>query len=599
MIVFSLHGLVRPSAPTRLLVLRRVLSRFPALLLFLMVLFGFSPLSAASTEFSSLQPAEHAPPIEELKARRLEALDSLLQKIINQRREINKLTRTLNKTATEQEREQIAQQAARLREELAEQDDTFMQLLTGMSLSVYTQSPPREESNFLQELQAIFTPLVNALKDMTERSRKIEQLRGEIAAIRKLEERIEGGLRSIDALEPGKEFPALGKALKKARESIDSRLKELREDRLIKEEQLANLRQADEGLGTTLRRFFQDVFGSHVTNFLLTLFVVALSYLGIRYAYRKVLYLPHVSGLFNSVHWVRIVDASANLVTFLFALLLGLFVLYVRNDWIVLGLMALFALGFLWSIKDNLPTQMVNGQLLMNIGAVRQGERVVRNGVPWEVQPIGYFTYLVNPALEGGKVRIPLDELGRLSSRPFSRNDRWFPTAKHDWVLLDDGVYGQVVLQTPEMVVVRLYSASEKSYTTADYLALSPQNLSRGFGVFMTFGLDYAHQEQVTATVPRILERELREGLAKAALAERLEDLFVEFSAAGTSSLDVAVYARFPGELAESYYRIRRLLSRLLVESCTAHGWTIPFTQITVHGAGADEAARRGLETTG
>jgi small-conductance mechanosensitive channel len=61
--------------------------------------------------------------------------------------------------------------------------------------------------------------------------------------------------------------------------------------------------------------------------------------------------------------------------------------------------------------------------------------------------------------------------------------------------------------------------------------------------------------------------------------------VLVEFDHAGASSLDVAIFALFSGEAAPSYYKMRRLLNRLAVEACNRHGWTIPFTQLTVHQA--------------
>ena len=68
-------------------------------------------------------------------------------------------------------------------------------------------------------------------------------------------------------------------------------------------------------------------------------------------------------------------------------------------------------------------------------------------------------------------------------------------------------------------------------------------------------------------------------------MGERVRDILVEFSTAAASSLDFLVYVTLDASVAASFGRVRRLIQRGCVETCEREGWSIPFTQLTVHQA--------------
>jgi small-conductance mechanosensitive channel len=82
----------------------------------------------------------------------------------------------------------------------------------------------------------------------------------------------------------------------------------------------------------------------------------------------------------------------------------------------------------------------------------------------------------------------------------------------------------------------------------------------------------------------------MREALAEA-LPELLETkaqlkaLSVIFESAGASSLDYRIEVQLDGSAAPQTEVIRAGVQRILVDACNRHGWTIPFTQITLHQA--------------
>jgi hypothetical protein len=228
----------------------------------------------------------------------------------------------------------------------------------------------------------------------------------------------------------------------------------------------------------------------------------------------------------------------------------------------------------------------MEAKLMLNLGSVREGERLFYNGLPWRVETLGFHAMLVNPLLQGGTLRIPVRALVDHYSRVFDEHEPWFPGRVGDHVFLDDKTFGRILHQNPESV--QLEAGGVKTYPVAAFLAQNPRNITlQGYGLAVTFGIDYAHQQQATTEIRVRLERELTAALAQSAAAQFMTSFALEFKEAGTSSLDFIAMAGFTGAAAEHYFAFQRLLQRLVVDACNAHGLVIPFNQITVHMAEA------------
>jgi hypothetical protein len=89
-------------------------------------------------------------------------------------------------------------------------------------------------------------------------------------------------------------------------------------------------------------------------------------------------------------------------------------------------------------------------------------------------------------------------------------------------------------------------------------------------------------------TIPDQLRDFIEQRVAESEYAGKLLNLRVEFERANTSSLDLVVIADFDGSLADLYNRLRRTLQGWCVQACTTYDWEIPFTQLTLHRAGAE-----------
>lgn len=329
----------------------------------------------------------------------------------------------------------------------------------------------------------------------------------------------------------------------------------------------------------------QDFFRSRGAHLLIAFFIAGVVMFLIRLAYKTVMKLSPKKVNRGENFTGRLIHLGYIILSTIGAVLAFIIVLYLANDWLLLAIALLFLFGIAWTGKHTLPRFFEQSKMMLNLGSVRYGERLIYQGIPWEVQKINFYTSLKNPALEGGLIRLPMRDLTPLHSRPTGPRELWFPCRDDDWVILSDGTFGKVLQQTPDYVHLVKLGGSRKVIPTADFLALHPENISKNFRITVTFGIDYNHQDIAIDRVPPILESTVQRALLEKVDKEQLYSLKVFFTSASASSLDYRIVADFSGELAPRMNALRDHIQATCVEACNKNGWVIPFTQITVHEA--------------
>jgi hypothetical protein len=283
---------------------------------------------------------------------------------------------------------------------------------------------------------------------------------------------------------------------------------------------------------------------------------------------------------------IRLLDLVHRIITVILAIMGPMVVFYLVEDWVLFSLGILLLLGIGLTLRHALPRYWQQIQLFLNVGSVREGERIDLDGLPWRVRQINIFSLLENPTA-GLSQRVRIDDLVELKSRPVKRDDPWFPCKSGDWVKLNDGMRGKVTGISQELVELIERGGAHCTYRTTDFLALSPNNLSRNFRLRETIGISYDLQRESVAAIPDTLKGHIERRAAEEGYADRLHNLRVDFEKANASSLDIVVIADFDGALADLYGRLQRTLQRWCVEACNEFGWEIPFTQLTLHQAEA------------
>jgi hypothetical protein len=151
-------------------------------------------------------------------------------------------------------------------------------------------------------------------------------------------------------------------------------------------------------------------------------------------------FIPGYNSKYRPFH-ARLLSLLSRIFAFVMVFLVLIFVFYMVEDWVLLSLTIIFIMGLGWAAKHTLPQFWHQSRLMLNIGSIREGERMIYNGVPWFVKNINVFSELENPYLEV-KLRLPIEELLGKTSRPFNKHEPWFPCKRNDWVILADGTRG-------------------------------------------------------------------------------------------------------------------------------------------------------------
>ncbi len=512
----------------------------------------------------------------------LETLRNLVTLQANLRRDVDALNKQIAKTHTETQRQALQKELNGLQDDLNATTRNLENVSAGVDLSTL-RAQEETRFDFQQELFGLLKPAIDEMKDMTARIRKKSDLKEKIAYYSERLEIVEAALANVQKLQGQAEsdsvkasLASLAKSWEKSRAFMQS---ELQSSQLQLDELLASEASITEASQSYLKSFFQRR-GLYLTEALLVvLFVILLS----RLSHEAM--LRHVPG-FRARHRsfrTRLMELLHRIFTMLLVILGPMLVFYLVEDWVLFSLSLLLLIGIAWTLRQTLPRYWNQIQLFLNIGSVREGERIQMEGLPWLVEQINVYCTLVNPTANISQ-RVPIDELVDLKSRPCRPEEPWFPCKRDDWVLLSDGARGKVVGISHELVQMVQRGGAMATYQTADFLAASPLNLSTNFRLKETLGISYALQRESTSEIPQRLQAYIQQRVEQEGLGEKLLNLRVEFALANSSSLDITVIADFTGELADLYNRLRRAIQRWCVDACTEYGWEIPFPQMTLSG---------------
>ncbi len=541
-----------------------------------------SSTALLASSFLAIAPAQASPdtPATPTTAQQEPLLDVLAA--LQRRRDELAAAEQERSTITDEERRAAANaKVTELESQVLELERRFDALASGVDGSAFVKTTP-DDTTLAQELETVLLPLVQKLKAATKEPREIEHLKQE--ETRAIENRDLAKLamdRLAQRMRETRSEP-LQAELRSRIETWRSRYQEndqtARVARLEYDRRLENQRPFLEVAGEAADDFFQ----TRGLNLLLAAGAFVAALISLRMVGRA---LRRVTRRKRQSVYRRALEVLWNTITVLAAFLAMMAVLYFANDWLVLLLVLIFLGGLGWASIQLLPKMFEQVRVLLNLGGIREGERMLWEGVPYQIAHLGMYTQLENPDLSSGVLRIPIRDLIDKHSRPIAAGERWFPCRAGDWVLLADDTRARVEIQTPEFIQLRLPGGGPKTYATPDFLALAPKNLSGGFRIELVFGVDYSHQAICTTEIPKAMLARLRRDLPGVVPESATKSLTVEFMAAAASSLDYEIQADFDGSVAELYERIQFSLSRILVDACNEHGWVIPFQQLTVHRA--------------
>lgn len=517
--------------------------------------------------------------------RALVALKGVAEPLAVALADLSRLRAELDQAATDEARRGIQMRIDSENERIRQLRRNFRDILGGAEAAEYDGAAVATEVDLREQIGELIQPIVGELREASARPRELDALRKSLARWTERQRKADVIVERITTIRAATTEPPLISELESARRLWAARQAEAASQISVIQDQIEARERLQQPLWSTLSGVLSDFFRNRGLNLLLAIVAGVAAYILFNrgYAWARRYSPMHRSGKGNLGS--RISDVVAVIFASLAAILAVLVVFYARGDWLLLTLFALLLFGILWAGKTSLPPYLDQIRLILNLGAVRENERILLHGLPWRVDCIGFFTTLKNPSLQGGCLRIPIKDIMDMTSRQADPAEPWFPTQEGDWAVLADGTYGKIITQTPEQVVVLRLGSSLKTYPTADFLEQAPESLARGFRVSCTFGIDYRHQADAAASIPEILQRAIHSALISDHGHEAVRSVKVEFDDAAASSLNYRILADFDGSLGSRYQALRRQILTICLETCNREGWVIPFTQITLHQA--------------
>ncbi len=513
----------------------------------------------------------------------LTALLNLVSIRENIEKDIASLSKEVAKAESETLKASLQQRLTKLEAERSVTEENFETLSAGVDLTSLRRQE-EEQFDLKQELFSLLKPAIDEMKDMTSKVRQKSELKEKIAYYEERLKILDDSLQNIDLLRRKSDSKKLKGALDKLAQEWRKRhafmTSEHESARLQLDELLATEVSITDASQNYLKQFFQRRGLYLIVALLVVIAVIVLSRTSNQVMRRL---LPGFKKRHRSFR-IRLLELIHRVVTGMLIIIGPMVVFYVVEDWVLFSLSILLLLGFAWGLRQALPRYWHQIQLFLNVGSVRESERIHLDGIPWRVEQINIYSTLVNP-VAGISQRVPINDLVDLKSRPCNPDEPWFPCKKGDWVILSDGVRGRVSGISPELVQLVERGGAQLTYQTASFLAASPRNLATNFRLKEIIGISYALQEKSTETIPQLLQERIRQRIEEEGYGEQLLNLRVEFAQANSSSLDIAVIADFSGELGDLYNRLRRAIQRWCVDACTENGWEIPFPQVTLSGA--------------
>jgi len=445
---------------------------------------------------------------------------------------------------------------------------------TAANADIFVEEDNSEQNRDLsKDVQEVLSPIVKSFRRMSARPRLIEKLRDQLSIIDEKVRKIDEGLVNIKDVESVPQATEVKTLLNESRKRITDFRRELTTERRNIQKRLDDELSNNKGFWQAGGEIFEDFFSNKGKNILISLFVVA----GIF----GLLLLIKVKILRPILRLEKLLTVSKPIMAFygvfagIISVIAGLLCLFLLNDWLLFTIAIVVISAVLWAFKHLVLNFVGAIRVILDMGTVREGQRIELNGCSWLVRKVGIRTHLVNEALEGGSLYVSISKLKDLVSRPVVKGEPWFPTKTEDYVLLNDGTYGKVVIQTLEQVVVLVEGVTRKFYSLSDFIYAKPLNLSDGFVLSNIVSIGYEHQKKIFDIV-EIFKEELKQKLSK-------NKLTVEFTEAGSDSLNILVMATYDGSRANNYLGLGRELNSYIVDICNRNKLNIPFKQLTVH----------------
>ncbi len=503
-----------------------------------------------------------------------------LQDLQIKREELNKEI----KTETEEDhRLELEENLKRINAQIREYTELFEKIsLGGIDIARF-ETPAKqvvqqtEDYNWQKELIQIAQPVFAEMKKITDAPRKRDLLRLEQKEIDARLDQLNKGIVTFDAIQKT-DLPANAqKSLQSIQENWSSLHKELERERRLTELKLDELTTKED----FLTRLTKGTWGFIKGRGLLLLITIASASILLYGFNRLLVLLESREKNIISIRW-RIFILLYQVITILIIATITLAILYSSGDMVLFGVAILIILAFLVSSRNSIPKYFMKMRIFLNMGQAREGERVLYNDLPWRINRINLYTvYLVNPLLENGTMRLTIDHLNNMISRPIKMDETWFPTIVNDVVILPNGNTYKVQRQTPEYVYL-IASGTEVIYPSKDFMKDKITNITYGYSTSTEFSININSLQKGVDEAIEILHANLTQFIAdkQPDAYKAMKSLTVDFSRLNDNGNAIFMISASMGSFATDYRSsLLRTIQKGCLQTAKENNWEI--TSIT------------------
>jgi len=547
----------------------------------------FAHAQQSKTDAAKLAAQEKIQVENDAQQQMVKSLLSLSETLISRKQQLTDLDKELAQAKKDADKLPLQSQIDGLSAEIIQVEQEIDLVVLGLQSRQYKKDGVEQEPvDIRQEIAQVFEPIILSLERATEPARRMEELR-QLSG--QAETRIAIAQTTLDSINGFRDaeanYPAdVKERLDNHHELWQNRLQEAKDLDVALAEQLAATRRAQ---GNSLKQFSQD-FGSFILNrgaSLLMALGLGIGFILICQAIRSgasYVYRRFHKGVLSAP--MRIFSMAMTILGIIGGFIIAITIFNIRQDWLMLAMSLLMALAISWTFVRSLPALAEQTRVLMNLGAVREGERTLIEGLPYKIERLSLYSKLINPALKGGELVYPVRELIGMHSRPITEGEAWFPTQVGDWIVRDAKHY-QVMNQTPEHVILKRPGGAEDFVPTREFMDTLFETITDGYRATYTFGLAYKHLDEAREIIPDKVNASVRSYIADKLGAEALVNVDTRFVTLDDSALTFDVLADLGPGYGGEWKRMQKYLNRAVVNVCLENKWDIPFPQLVVHNA--------------
>lgn len=507
-------------------------------------------------------------------AKKLQAAASIIKSLDKVSEDIRLIERELKKAKTDEQKAFFAADLKNLidRKKVLTQDFTLNS--TGIDQGNIKEKKD-EKINWEDELKKIFSPVIINLKEFTEPARKIELLHTDIAYYEQYLPKIQKGIEQLEMLLSESRNRQIKQKLTIELEYWVQQEKELRTKYEVAKQQLVELESRKVSPQQAIEALTNTIFSKQGKNILLAILAFFVTFLVLHLLRRILLLINPLNYIPRFKFIASLIDVILYLLTFIISILVLMVALYMAGSMMTLAIVAFILVGVLWALRNALPHFVEQIKLLLGYGPVRQGEKVIYDGIQWLVESIGVYSYLRNPLLTSNVVRLPLKDLIHMRSRPYDEREKLFPCQEGDYILINHKDWRRVTTQTPERMTLEWFEMQE-SMPTSTFLQQKVFNISATpFWVGTNLYIAYEHRYQVMEEIVEQLGEFLEQEFKKLPFGEHLLYPWVDFSEMTDLSLGVMAWVQVAPEAAPKYNNVRLRLTQICLKAANHYGWQV------------------------